>query len=61
MDPLERMQRMLKVVLAVFALSVVLFVGLKFMARRTLPGADKASECESMGRTWDSRTATCRR
>jgi hypothetical protein len=61
MDPLARMQRLLKVVLVMFALSLILFVGLKFMAKRTIPGSDRAAECESMGRRWDTQRGVCLR
>lgn len=59
-DPLQRLERGIKVIVAMITLVGLSFIGLRIMASRsrlTLPNPQK--ECEAVGRTYDTARKVC--
>jgi hypothetical protein len=59
-DPMQRLERGIKVIVAMITLVGLSFIGLRIMASRsrlTLPNPQK--ECEAVGRTFDTTRQVC--
>jgi hypothetical protein len=58
MDPLQRLDRAIKVLVAVITLAALALVGLRVMAGKTLRVNPKA-DCEAAGRQYDASRKVC--
>ncbi|HYW51874.1 MAG TPA: hypothetical protein VE861_14760 [Gemmatimonadaceae bacterium] len=59
-DPMQRLERTIKIIVAMISLVGLTFIGLRVMASRSsLHLPDPKRECEAVGRTYDSARATC--
>jgi hypothetical protein len=60
MDPMMRLDRAIKILVALFVIVGVLFLGLKFTSRRVVPNSKESMECAAAGRQWDATRKVCR-
>jgi hypothetical protein len=60
MDPMQKLERAIKIMVALFVIVALLFVGLKFTSRRVLPNSKESMECTAAGRQWDATRKVCR-
>ncbi|MES3035681.1 MAG: hypothetical protein V4813_16885 [Gemmatimonadota bacterium] len=60
MEPMQRLERTIKVIVAMISLVGLSFIGLRVYASRSRIGLpDPPRECAAVGRTYDSTTRTC--
>ncbi len=60
MDPMQRLERTIKVIVAMISLVGLSFIGLRIYASRSRIGLpDPPRECAAAGRIYDSTTRTC--
>lgn len=60
LDPMQRLERSIKVIVAMISLVGLTFIGLRVMASRaSLHLPNPKQECEAAGRTYDASRATC--
>ncbi len=58
MDPLQRLDRGIKVMVAIITLAAMALVGLRVMAAKTLR-VNPRQECEAAGRQYDASRNVC--
>ncbi len=59
-DPLLRLERTIKVIVAMISLVGIAFIGLRVYASRERIGLpNPRKDCEAVGRVYDSTRATC--
>ena len=59
-DPLQRLERGIKVIVAMITLVGLSFIGLRIMASRSrLALPDPQKECEAVGRAYDTARKVC--
>jgi hypothetical protein len=59
-DPMVKLERAIKIIVALISLTGISFIGLRILASRsrlTLP--DPKQECEAVGRTYDAARRVC--
>ena len=59
MDPMQRLDRAIKVLVAMITLAALALVGLRIMASKSLR-IDPKAECTAAGRVYVDSTKTCR-
>lgn len=60
MDPMQKLERGIKIIVAMISVVGIAFIGLRIMASRsrlTLPNPKQ--ECEAVGRTFDTTRQVC--
>jgi hypothetical protein len=59
-DPLQRLERAIKVIVTVISLVGITFIGLRVYASRSRIGLpNPRKDCEAVGRVYDSTRAAC--
>ena len=59
-DPLQRLERTIKVIVAMISLVGLAFIGLRIYASRSRIGLpNPRKECEAVGRVYDTTRAAC--
>jgi hypothetical protein len=58
MDPMQKLDRAIKILVAMISLAAVALIGLRFVASRSLHVNPKR-ECEAVGRTFDTTRHVC--
>jgi hypothetical protein len=59
-DPLQRLERTIKVIVAMISLVGIAFIGLRIYASRARIGLpNPRKDCEAVGRVYDTTRATC--
>ena len=61
LDPMQKLERAIKIIVAIISLVGLTFIGLRVYASRsrlTLP--DPKEECQAVGRTFDTASGVCR-
>jgi hypothetical protein len=59
-DPLQRLERAIKVIVAVISLVGITFIGLRVYASRSRIGLpNPRKDCEAVGRVYDSTRSAC--
>ena len=59
-DPLQRLERTIKVIVAVISLVGIAFIGLRVYASRGRIGLpDPRKDCEAVGRVYDTTRGAC--
>ncbi len=60
MDPMQRLERGIKIMVAMISLVGLSFIGLRIMASRAnLHLPNPKAECEAVGRTFDTQRQVC--
>jgi hypothetical protein len=58
MDPMQKLDRAIKILVAMITLAALALVGLRVVASRSLR-PDPQRECEAVGRTFDTARQVC--
>ncbi len=58
LDPMQKLERAIKIMVAMISLAGLSFIGLRVMASRSFR-VDPKRECEQVGRTYDAQRRAC--
>jgi hypothetical protein len=60
LDPMQKLERTIKIIVAMISLTGLSFIGLRVLASRSRLGLpNPKQECEAVGRTYDAARRVC--